>query len=133
MEQKELEIFISVDDVLYSVKPYDYFERIYIYLYQSLTNNLKNYSKEIITHFLDNLQEEFDEICFMLLLNNNYIYLRPSTNFLYCLFAFYQKIRFNLFNQIEIISLIDNFMEDLQKNLNFFEDEYKLFTKLLIK
>lgn len=121
----EIEMIKTVDLLLYPVKPYDYFERIFVYLYQTFISSSDNETQILIKWFLEKLQEEFEEIYFLLLLEEESKNLRPSINFLSCLFFAYERIRVYLNIQEEILTLFEQFMMEIQKQLNYPQEIYE--------
>lgn len=119
--EREKEILITVEAVLYPIKAYDFFERYFVFFFKKTTTTESKECNDIMRAFWLEFYHEFHKFMFYFLLIKEELdeQTKPSSDFFSCFLLTYEKFRYFLSKQSFIGEKLKEFLYIMQKNLNY--------------
>ena len=118
----EIDVLEATNFQLYPVKPFDYFSHFYF------NAQVLNINDIDFLNYLEKLKEQFDEIAFYLLFNDDSKQKKPSNNYFSIFKMAYDITKDKLPNEN---NFINNYMEAFKNRINYTNEDYLFAEKKL--
>lgn len=122
----EIEMLCTVDALIYPLKGYDYFQRLFAFSFQSLTEGKTGPEYEFLKNILLKFYQIFYEFCFLFTIRNSFIeeQLRPSIVFSTCFKLTFEKLKEILGSENSIFFAFEQIYELTEKKINYPIEKY---------
>lgn len=125
----EREIINTINGIIYPVKYYDFFQKIFLHFIHLLIPSRLKEEEDEIKSFLFLFRLEFYEVCFLFLLGKplEKRKQKPSIDFFHCLKLSYEKSKYLLISRKKDAMIIEEELESIMKKIDYPKEKYKDF------